>query len=66
MKEKAYKVFVDVWRLAYKYRFQRLDEKQWIDFIADAEELMNRYKDTDIESLFRFLFQAVQSFYEKL
>lgn len=66
MKEKAYKVFVDVWRLAYKYRFQRLDEKQWIDFIADAEELMNRYKDTDIENLFRFLFQAVQSFYEKL
>lgn len=66
MKEKAYKVFVDVWRLAYKYRFQKLNESQWTEFVNDAEMLMNRYKGTEVENLFRLLFQAVQSFYEKL
>lgn len=66
MKEKAYKVFVDVWRLACRYHFQILNESQWIEFVNDAEKLMKRYKGTEVENLFRFLFQAVQSFYEKL
>lgn len=66
MKEKAYKVFVDVWRLVCKYRFQKLNESKWGEFVNDAERLMERYKGTEIENLFRFLFQAVQAFYEEL
>ncbi len=66
MKNLAYKVLVDIWRLTYKYRFQKLDESHWEKFIADGEALMVRYKGTDAESLFRYFFQAVQAFYENL
>ncbi|MEZ3506289.1 MAG: hypothetical protein K1W10_04975 [Lachnospiraceae bacterium] len=66
MKNKAYEVFVDVWRLAYRYQFRKLDDSRWEGFIADAEKLMARYKGTDVETLFRLLFHAVQTFYEKL
>lgn len=66
MKNKAYEVFVDIWRLACKYRFQRMDDMQWKAFIADADRLMDRYRKTERELLFRLLFQAVQAFYEKV
>lgn len=65
MKELAYRVFVDAWRLAAKYGFQKLDEDQWERFIDDAGFLMKRYKGTESEILFRKLFLAVQSVYEK-
>lgn len=65
MKEQAYKVFVDVWRLACKYRFSKLDDKQWECFVADGGKLLGRYRRTDVEQLFRELFMAVQAFYEK-
>lgn len=66
MKNKAYEVFVDVWRLAYKYQFRKLDESRWEEFITDAEKLLARYKCTDVEILFWLLFRAIQSFYEKI
>ena len=65
MKELAYKVFVDLWHLTCKYRFQKMDDEQWEEFIADAEKLLKRYKDTKVEYLFREIFMAVQSFYER-
>lgn len=65
MKEQAYKVFVDVWRLACKYRFLKLDDSQWECFIADGGRLLDRYRGTTVEQLFRKLFIAVQALYEK-
>lgn len=65
MRELIYKVFVDVYRLACKYRFSKLDDKQWECFIADSGRLLSRYRGTDAEWLFRELFMAVQTFYEK-
>lgn len=66
MKELAYKVFTDAWRLAAKYGFQKLDENQWERFIDDADFLMKRYKGTEAEELFRKLLFVVQGEYEKL
>lgn len=66
MKNIAYKVFVDIWRLTCKYRFQKLDDKEWGNFVSDGYKLFNRYKNTNVEYLFRFLFTAVQSYYEKI
>lgn len=66
MKEMAYRVFVDVWRLAAKYNFRKLDEEQWERFIDDADYLYNRYKGTQVENLYRELFMVVQSLYERL
>lgn len=66
MKDSAYKVFVDIWRLTCKYRFQKLDDEQWECFIADAEKLLSRYRDTEAEDIFRHLFGAVQMYYEKI
>ena len=65
-KEHAYKVFVDIWRLACKYRFQKLDEEQWISFVTDGETLLKRYEGTDVEHLYRQLLLAVSAVYEKL
>lgn len=66
MKELAYKVFVDIWRLGSKYHFQKLNDEQWESFIADAEKLLTRYKGTGADYLFRCLFMAVQAFYERM
>ena len=66
MRELAYKVFVDVYRLSCKYRFQKLNDKQWENMISDADRLLKRYKDTEAEYLFRNLFSVVQSFYERM
>ena len=66
MKDMAYKVFVDIWRLACRYHFSRLDDSQWERFTADAKKLMGRYRGTPAGPLFRYLFAAVQKFYEKL
>lgn len=66
MRELAYRVFVDMWRLACKYRFQKLDDTRWESLTEDAGRLLERYKGTDAEYLFRFLFAGVQSFYERI
>lgn len=65
MKELAYRVFVDIWRLACRYRFEELDDSRWERMTVDADALFRRYRDTDAEGLFRLLFAAVQSFYEE-
>lgn len=62
----AYRVFVDVWRLACRYRFQKLENDEWESLISDGNKLFDRYKDTYAECLFRYLFQAIQSFYESV
>lgn len=66
MKDSVYKVFVDIWRLTYKYRFQKLDDEQWECFLSDAKKLMSRYRNTEAETIFRYLFMAIQTFYEKI
>ncbi len=62
----AYEAFVDIWRLARKYRFQKLDDKRWEQFIADADKLLGRYRKTEAETLFRYLFKAVHDYYEQI
>ena len=66
MRQYAYMVFVDLYRLAYKYHFRKLDDEQWENMISDAGRLFKRYQGTEVEYLFRHLFSAVQSFYESL
>ncbi|RKJ44296.1 hypothetical protein D7X98_12210 [bacterium 1XD8-76] len=64
-KEHAYKVFVDIWRLICKYRFQKLDDTEWGSFVSDGERLLQRYKGTDVEYLYRQLLLAVSAVYEQ-
>lgn len=59
-------IFVDVWRLACKYRFRELDSEEWEALVNDGEKLFGRYKNTGAEYLFRYLFAAVRSFYESM
>ncbi|MBQ6695592.1 MAG: hypothetical protein IJN16_02710 [Lachnospiraceae bacterium] len=66
MKEIAYRVFVDIWRLTCKYGFRKLEEEQWERFIDDADYLYKRYKGTKAEGLYRQLLLVVTSFYEEL
>ena len=66
MKDMAHRVFVDVWRLAYKYRFRKLGDDEWESLVNDGEKLFERYKGTNVEYLFRCLFAAVRSFYESM
>ena len=66
MREIIYRVFVDAWRLAAKYNFQKLDDEQWERFIDDAEYLLRRYKGTKGEAVYRGLLMVVQELYEAL
>lgn len=66
MKEQAYRVFVDIWRLAYRYQFRKMTGAQWEEFIKQGEAGLVRYRGTSLEHLYRKLFMAVQDFYEKL
>lgn len=65
-KEHAYRVFVDIWRLISKYRFQKLDDTQWSSLASDGEKLLQRYKGTDVEYLYRRLLLVVSAVYEQL
>lgn len=64
MKTHAYRVFVDIWRLSYKYGFQKLNDSQWEDFVNRGNWLYRKYKGTPVGPLFRYLFMAVQNYYE--
>ena len=64
-KEHAYKVFVDIWRLISKYRFQKLDDTQWSSLASDGEKLLQRYKGTDVEYLYRWYPQYMNSWKKK-
>lgn len=66
MKKIAHELFIDIWRLTYRYDFHKLNDEQWESFIADAEALQSKYKNTQAESLFRYLFIAVNAYYESL
>lgn len=66
MRQRAYMVFVDLHRLAYKYHFRKLDDSQWESLISDADRLFTHYQGTDVEYLFRGMFSALQEFYIRL
>ena len=66
MKKQAYQVFVDIWRLACAYGFEKLDDRSWQKFIESGNQLYSRYKKTSVESLFRCLFMALHDYYEKM
>ena len=65
-KELAYRVFVDCWRLLKRYGFKRLNESQWEDFIECGNFLLKRYRDTESEFLFRYLFMAISDYFNYL
>ena len=66
MKEQAYRVFVDIWRLASKHQFRKMTDAEWEEFIRQGEKGLGRHKGTPVEHLYRQLFMAVQAFYKKL
>lgn len=66
MKDRAYQVFVDIWRLACKYRFRELRNEEWERLTDDGTRLFRRYENTSAEYLSRCLFMAVLDFYEKI
>lgn len=68
MKNKIYELIVDIWRLAYKYNFQKLNDDTWQTFVQDGNRLHDKYRQYGkvIELLFRDLFSAVQNFYQRI
>lgn len=67
MKNIIYKIVVDVWRLAAKYDFRKMRDDEWETFVAEAENLVRRYRDAGdaVERLCRNLFGAFQEFYQQ-
>lgn len=68
MKEKIYKLIVDIWRLTCKYQFRKLSDSEWEQFVSDGEKLLERYSGNknSVEMLCRDFLQCVQAFYERL
>ena len=67
MKDKIYRIVVDVWRLAARYKFQKMEDSEWESFVSGAEKLVRRYHSDDaaLERLCRDLLNAFQTFYEQ-
>ena len=68
MKDMVYRIVVDTWRLAAKYDFQRLDDRDWEEFIRDEQKLAGKHRveGCAAERLCRDLLYAFSSFYESL
>lgn len=67
MKDSIYRMMVDIWRLASKYNFCKMGDKEWEDFIRSGQKLAMRYRPQGeaVEKLCRALFSAFQDFFEK-
>lgn len=68
MKDSIYRVVVDMWRLAAKYGFRKMGDREWEDFISAGQELLIKYRaeGKEMEWLCRNLFSAFQSLYEQI
>ncbi len=71
MKDKVYRIVVDVWRLAAQFGFRKMGSADWEAFVAGAERLVKGCRDRDTgdaaaEALCRDLLDAFQSFYQRI
>ena len=64
MKNVIYMLVVDVWRLAAKYKFRKMGDAEWEDFINTGQKLVIRYwaQGEAVERLCRDLLDAFQTF----
>ena len=69
MKDRVYRIVVDVWRLAARFGFRKMGSADWAAFVAGAERLVRGCRDTGdaaAEALCRDLLDAFQSFYRRI
>lgn len=67
MKDKVYRIVVDVWRLAARCGFRKMGDREWEGFVSGGEKLVERYRSEgrDAERLCRDLLDAFQSFFRE-
>ena len=65
MKDKVYRIVVDTWRLALKYNFRKMGDRDWEDFIRNGQKLVLRYRadSAAMQRLCRDILDAFQRFY---
>lgn len=68
MKDAIYRLVVDVWRLAAKYKFRKMGDAEWEDFVSSGQKLVIRYhaQGEAVERLCRDLLDAFQEFYRRM
>lgn len=68
MKNVIYMLVVDVWRLAEKYKFRKMGDAEWEDFINTGQKLVIRYRAQGeaVEELCRNLLDSFQIFYKQV
>ena len=68
MKDAIYRLVVDVWRLAAKYKFRKMGDTEWEDFVSSGQKLVIRYRAQGeaVERLCRDLLDAFQEFYQRM
>ena len=66
-KKIVYDIILSVWNLAKEFDFKKLSDVEWDDFTSKAHELRNKFKQhgESIDLLFRDMFSALQSYYER-
>ena len=69
MEEKkiVYDVILSIWNLAKEHGFNRLTDKQWESLIKNVSDEREKFKQhgESIDLLFRDMFSALQSYYER-
>lgn len=69
MEEKkiVYDVILSIWNLAKEHGFEKLTDEQWESLVEKAMQENKRFRQhgESIEFLFRGMFDALQSYYER-
>lgn len=69
MEEKkiVYDVILSIWNLAKEHGFEKLTDEQWESLIEKATKENKRFRQygESIDALFRGMFGALQSYYER-
>lgn len=69
MEEKkiVYQIIIDLWNLAKEFNFEKLSETEWEIFTEKGMKLRKKFLTygTDIDLLFRGIFNTLQEYYER-
>lgn len=66
-KKIIYEIILSIWNLFKKYGFEKLTDEQWESLVGKATAERDKFKKygSNIDLLFRDMFSALQSYYER-
>lgn len=66
-KKIVYEIVISIWNLAKEHGFEKLTDEQWESFVEKSMQERNKFKQhgESVDLLYRGMFDALQSYYER-